>query len=112
MTYTPELVEQLLPTVWDRTWAWGMANPRAPDPDMPRASNVISHGGTYWAHLADIRTAWDTTIMPREERAALLLRHGLGWTQEEIAQVLLVSQRAISKRLSRGLQRLVDHLND
>ncbi|XVS66049.1 sigma factor-like helix-turn-helix DNA-binding protein [Actinosynnema sp. CA-299493] len=111
MTYTPEQVERLLPTVWGGTWAWGMQNPQAPDPDMPRATSVASQSGTYWAHLADIRTAWQRTFLTRELRAALLLTYGWGWTQEEIAEHEHVSQRAISKRIARGLELLTNHLN-
>lgn len=111
MTYTPEQVERLLPTVWGGTWAWGQQNPHVPDPDMPRATSVASHSGTYWAHLADIRTAWEQTFLTREQRAVLLLSFGCGWTQEEIAKQEQVSQRAVSKRIARGLELLVVRLN-
>ena len=112
MTYTPEQVERLLPTVWGRAWAWGMQNAQAPDPDMPRASSVASHAGTYWAHLADISSAWHKTLLTRELRITLFLTHACGWTQDEIAEHEQVSQRAISKRLTRGLELLTNHLNN
>ncbi|ONI83528.1 hypothetical protein ALI22I_34115 [Saccharothrix sp. ALI-22-I] len=113
MTYTPEQVERLLPTVWGGTWAWGRQNPQAPDPDMPRATSVASQGGTYWAHLADIRMAWRTAwALTREMRVALLLTYGWGWTQEEIAEHEQVSQRAISKRIARGLELLAYAMNE
>ncbi|WNV90342.1 sigma factor-like helix-turn-helix DNA-binding protein [Umezawaea sp. Da 62-37] len=111
MTYTPEQVERLLPTIWGGTWAWGQQNPQIPDPDMPRATSVASHSGTYWAHLADIRAAWRETFLTRELRVALFLSHACGWTQEEIAEHEAVSQRAISKRLARALELLTNHLN-
>ncbi|XVV02736.1 sigma factor-like helix-turn-helix DNA-binding protein [Actinosynnema sp. CA-248983] len=111
MTYTPDQVERILPTVWGGTWAWGMQNPQAPDPDMPRATSVASQSGAYWAHLADISTAWHDTFLTRELRVALFLTHACGWTQEEISELEQVSQRAISKRLARGLELLTNHLN-
>ncbi|WP_329793914.1 sigma factor-like helix-turn-helix DNA-binding protein [Lentzea sp. DG1S-22] len=79
---------------------------------MPRASSVASHAGTYWAHLADISSAWHKTYLTRELRVALFLTHACGWTQEEIAKHEQVSQRAISKRLTRGLELLTNHLNN
>jgi len=56
--YDRELVERLLPAVWDESYAYGMEAPLAPPPGMPRAKADPSKGNTLWAHLSDIRTAW------------------------------------------------------
>jgi DNA-directed RNA polymerase specialized sigma24 family protein len=109
--YDRALVEQLLPAVWDETFAYGMANPTAPDPDMPRSKPDPKTGGTLFAHLADIKRAWGLTDLAHEERVVLLLCWGLDWTQQEIADEQGVTQQAVSKRLERGALRLVAFLN-
>jgi DNA-directed RNA polymerase specialized sigma24 family protein len=109
--YSRELIEQLLPAVWDSSYAFGMTNPQAPDPDMPRATIDVSHGCTLYAHLADIRTAWRKAYIPLVEKQALLLRYGMGWREREIAEQQGVSQRAASGRITRGVGRMRDYLN-
>jgi DNA-directed RNA polymerase specialized sigma24 family protein len=109
--YSRELVEQLLPAVWDSSLAFGMTNPNAPDPDMPRATIDVSHGCTLYAHLADIRSAWKRAPLTLKERRALLLRYGLGWEHREIGAHEGVSRQAITARLDAAVGRLRDHLN-
>lgn len=110
-TYTRTLVEQLLPAVWDSSSAYGMDDPTAPDPDMPRATVDPSHGGTLLAHLADIKTGWTCAYIPLRERQAMILRYGMGLTHAEIGQQLGVSRQAIAERLTEGVGRLVEYLN-
>lgn len=111
MAYTRDLVEHLLPAVWDPTFAYGMADPSAPDPDMPRTKADPKIGGTLFAHLADIKIAWQRTLLPRSEEVAVLLRFGLDWTDAEIAELDGVSSRAVRYRVERGVGRLVAYLN-
>lgn len=112
MSYSVELVEQLIPTVWDRSWAWGMQNESSPDPDMPKAKVTDpKQATTFWCHLIDVRRAWEQAPLTLGERRALLLRYGYGWEHEEIGRHELVSKQAIGKRLSFGLGKLVDFLN-
>lgn len=112
MTYRQEQIEQLLPSVWDRTYAWGMQNDIAPDPDMPKMKyKSPKEATTFWTHLIDIRIAWDRAPLTMYERRALLLHHGLGWTQKEIAEDQSVSQQAITKRLNKGVKTLTEWLN-
>lgn len=73
-TYARELVDQLLPAAWDLEFAYGMTNPAAPDPDMPRAAAAPAHSGTLIAHLADIHTGWKTAPLTEDGRRALLMR--------------------------------------
>lgn len=109
--YTRELIEQLLPAVWDSSYAFGMTNPYAPDPDMPRGSVDVSHGCILYAYLADIRWAWRKAYIPIEEKQALLLRYGMGWREREIAENQGITQQGASWRITRGVGRLRDYLN-
>lgn len=112
MSYPVELVEQLIPTIWDRSWAWGMQNESSPDPDMPKAkASDPKQATTFWCHLIDVRRSWEQAPLLGSERRALFLHYCQGWTQDEIATHESVSQRAISKRMSTGLGKLVDFLN-
>ena len=110
-TYTRDLVEQLLPAVWDTGVAFGMENPAAPDPDMPRATADHAHAGTLYAHLADIHTGWRTAPLSDPERRALIMRFGLDWPQKTIARHEHVATSTTSERLARGVGRIVDTLN-
>lgn len=109
--YTRELVEQLLPTLWNDASAFGMTDPRAADPDMPKGSSDPSKGGALYAHLADIKAAWAHTYLTVDERRALLLRYGAGWAEREIGSYLGVAQQTISDRVVRGVGRLMEYLN-
>lgn len=110
-TYTRELVEQLLPAVWDTGFAYGMENPSAPDPDMPRAAADPAHSGTLYAHLADIHTGWMCAPLTEPERRALVMRFGLDWPQKIIARHERVAASTASERLARGVGRIVQTLN-
>lgn len=111
MSYDRPLVEQLLPAVWDQTFAYGMTDPAAPDPDMPRAAADKSHSNTLYAHLADIKSGWTRAPIPLTERQALFLRYGLDLKQGDISKHQGVTQKAVSERLARGVGRIVDTLN-
>lgn len=110
--YSRELVEQLLPAVWDHSCAFGMTNPNAPDPDMPRATIDVSHGCTLFAHLADIKAAWRYAPLTLRERRSLLLRFGLGWDHREIGHHEGVSRQAITSRLETAIGKMRDRLNN
>lgn len=110
-TYTRELVEQLLPAVWDSSFAYGMTNPTAPDPDMPKAHLDKAHGNTLYAHLADIRTGWQRAPLRPAERRALYLRYGLDWPQKHIARHERASEPTTSERIARGVGCIVAKLN-
>ena len=109
--YTRELVEHLLPAVWDQGYAYGMTNPGAPDPDMPRATVDPAHTGTLYAHLADIHTGWKRTPLTHRERRALVMRYGLDWRQKAIARHEHITPSTLSERLTRAVGRIVDTLN-
>lgn len=109
--YTRELVEALLPAVWDEEYAYGMRQENAPDPDMPRSSSNKSTGNTLAAHIADIRRAWELTDLLDAERRTLLLSHGFDWSSVEISFNQELTKRAIDKRLYSGVGKIVAFLN-
>ena len=111
ITYKRPLVEQLLPAVWDQSYAFGMENPMAPDPDMPKVKPDPKVGGTIYAHLADIRNAWARAEVPQLERQALLLHYALGWTDAEIGRHGGYVKGTIVARRERGVGRLAAFLN-
>lgn len=112
MSYSEELVESLLPSVWDSTYAWGVQSTTSPDADMPKAKYVDPRQATaFWTHLIDVRRAWEIAPITMPERRVLLLAYGLGWTAEEIAFNQGVSVRAINKRRVKGVDCMAQWLN-
>lgn len=109
--YDRLLVEQLLPAVWDDDFAYGMRNPTAPDPDMPKVKANPKTAGTLYAHLADIKAGWARAPLPEEERRALFMRYGLDWPQKHIARHEGAAESTTSERLARGVGRIVAALN-
>jgi hypothetical protein len=109
--YTADLVASLMPAVFDDSFAYGMQAETAPDGDMPRAKSNPATGNTLAAHIADIRTGWKRAPLAHPQRVVLLLTHGLGWRQEEVAFNQGVSQQAISHRLITSHQLIADTLN-
>ncbi len=109
--YKRPLVEQLLPAVWDSEYAYGMRNPSAPDPDMPKGTVDKKASGTLNAHLADIRWAWRTVDLSLVERQALLLRYGLDMTLEDVGFHQGVTKMGAQYRVERGVGKLAAHLN-
>lgn len=109
--YTEELVEALIPAIWDESYCYGMRVENAPDPDMPRGTTNKATGNTLGAHIADIKRAWERADLNLNERRALLLAYGFDFSQKEIAFNQGVTQQAISKRLASGVKKLLDFLN-
>jgi hypothetical protein len=109
--YTRELVEQLLPAIWDRDTARGMINPTAPDPDMPRAKANPKLGNTLYAHLADIHTAWRVAPLTLAERQALFFRYALDLPLTAIGVALGIRRQSATERIESGIGRLAAYLN-
>lgn len=110
-SYTVELVEALLPAVWDPSYCYGVRAENAPDPDMPRGSTNKATGNTAAAHFADIKRAWEKCNLTPSERQALFLRYCRDLTQKDSAKVLVCSQSVVSNWLASGLERLLVFLN-
>lgn len=109
--YDRQLVESLLPAVWDPSFAYGVRVENAPDPDMPRGTVNKATGNTLGAHIADIKLAWEGAPLYRGERQALFLTYAVDWTQAEAGYCLGVTQQAISSRLYSGVGKVVAYLN-
>lgn len=109
--YTRELVEQLLPAVWDESFAYGMRSENAPDADMPRGAANKATGGTLAAHIADIKWGWKRAPLTPNERRAILLSYGFDVTQVTASRILGVSQSSISNWLYSGVGKIVARLN-
>lgn len=109
--YTRELIETLLPAVWDESYCYGVRAENAPDPDMPRGSTNKATGNTLAAHIADIKVGWTKAPLSTPERQALLLTYGHDWNQKEIGMSLNVSQQRVSQILYAGVGKVMACLN-
>lgn len=109
--YTRELVESLIPAVWDESFCYGIRVENAPDGDMPRGSTNKATGNTLAAHIADIKTGWQKAPLTLLERRVLLLGYAMDWTQREIAFNLSVDQATVSRNLYSGVGKIVAELN-
>jgi hypothetical protein len=111
MAYTPALVETILPLLWHEHLIAGMQTERQPAPDMPKAASNPKLSGTHMAHYVDIKDAWIHAPLTWEQRSALFHSIGLGWTQEQIAGAVAMSQRGIGKRIDRAIETIATYLN-
>lgn len=111
MTYDRRAVQAVLPAVWDETYAWGIQEPTAPPPDMPRSASNKAHSNTLYAVLADVRTAWSKAELTRDHRAALLLVFGFGMTHKEAGYFLERARSSVTEDVDAGLGLLVEWLN-
>jgi hypothetical protein len=109
--YQRDQVEALMPAVWDDGYAYGMTDPHAPDPDMPRGSRVVSRGTSLPAQIADVRQAWKRADLTLKQRRALFMRHALGHSEEVIGLHEGVHKSSISRRMSNGVGRILEFLN-
>lgn len=109
--YSRELVERLLPAVWDEEFAYGMRNPYTPDPDMPKGTIDKKASGTLNAHLADIRWAWQRARLERAERQALVLRFGMDLTLAEVGLRMGLSKSAAQRWVEEGVGSIHAWLN-
>lgn len=110
--YDRDLVELLVPTIWDRSYAWGIQRDDGPDIDMPGAPRGKKNDhNTLWAHLADIRRAWDWALLTKREAQAVVLCGGMGLTHREAGRVLGIDRSNVQRGFDRGIGRLVDYLN-
>jgi hypothetical protein len=137
-SYNRPLVERLVPAIWDQAFAYGMTNPQEPtpvyrcqahprivqteegdvystcacvEPSTRRSVPDPKVGGTIFAHLADIRSAWRDADIPQVERQAVLLRYGLDLTTQAVGDLQGVTKKGALLRAERGIGRLVAHLN-
>lgn len=111
MTYTRELVEHLLPSVWDEGSVYGIPTPHAPPQDMPRGTPNKAHGSTLYAHLADIHSGWKAPALSLKERQALILNIGMDLSMTEAAHVLDRPRKTVEYHVYTGVGKIVAELN-
>lgn len=110
--YTEDAVRLLLPAVWDESYAYSLPDrDDAPDKDMPKSASNKARSNNHWAYIADIKTGWNKTPLTLDERRALLLYFGMGWTQRDIAFNQDTSQQTVSNRLDSGVKKITARLN-
>lgn len=110
--YTEEAIRLLLPAVWDEAYAYGLPErDNAPEKDMPKAAANKARGNSHWAYIADIKTGWKKTPLTLDERRALVLYFGIGWTQRDIAFNQNVSLSTVNMRLNSGVTKITALLN-
>lgn len=109
--YTEGAIVELLEVFWDPALCYGIPNPLRADGGMPRGTNDPSHGGSWLAHVADMRTAWDEAPLTQLERIRIFMYYGLGWTEQEIADYHAAQQSSVHRTIKRGVQRLAVHLS-
>lgn len=110
MSYDRNLVEHLMPTVFDGTYAYGLRNPMQADPDMPSAATAKSASNTLYACIADMRRAWDGAMLCDAEKRALCMKFGLGWTSREIANHEGYSRTRANQRVDEGVGEMLAFL--
>lgn len=110
--YSRELVETLIPALWDGHYAYGLPKPDSmPDPDMPRGWTNPKEGNKHFAYIADIKSAWAGAPLSPDERRALILRYGMDMTEDMVGHFLGSPRTTIQYRLYKGVGKLVAHLN-
>lgn len=111
MTYTREMIEQILPLQWDRDAVWGQKARQAPPQDMPRATPNKKESNTLYATLADLNTGWLKTELRREERQAILPKYGMDLSMTEAAHVLDRPRKTVEYHCYTGVGKIVAQLN-
>ncbi|MEU5403684.1 hypothetical protein ABZ348_30835 [Streptomyces sp. NPDC005963] len=111
MAYTRNLVEHVLPAVWDAEAAYGIKGEQVADADMPRGYRDPKKGSPLFAHLADVRRGWKAADLTVIERQSLLLRYGLDWEYAEIGATRGVRKQSAQEATERAVGKLTAWLN-
>ncbi|AFU62100.1 sigma factor [Streptomyces phage R4] len=109
--YNRALVEQILPAVWDVEVAYGIKQEGAPDADMPKVKANPKQANTLYAHIADIKAAWQRAPLTVVERQSLVLRYGLDYGYDEIGDVRGVRKQSAQEATERAVGKVTAHLN-
>jgi DNA-directed RNA polymerase specialized sigma24 family protein len=101
----------MLPTVWDAEAAYGVKQENAPDADMPKVKANPKLANTLYAHIADIKQAWKRTPLTLIEKQSLVLRYGLDYGYEEIADARGVRKQSAQEATERAVGKVTAWLN-
>lgn len=100
-----------MPAVWDGDAAYGIKAEQVPDADMPRGYKDPKKGSPLFVHIADIKQAWKQAPLTLVEKQSLLLRHGLDYGYEEIADVRGVRKQSAQEATERAVGKVTAWLN-
>lgn len=103
--YTPGLIQDTLPDVWDLEDR--LPTDAAPS-DTPKGKSMPSEGGNRAAVLADVSAAVER--LHDDERHLLQARYYSGLTIGEMARMRGVSEDTIERRLRLAIQSVNDYL--
>ncbi|MFF4510564.1 hypothetical protein [Streptomyces mirabilis] len=109
--YNRALVEHILPAAWDSAAAYGIKAEQTPDADMPRGHKDPKKGSPLFVHIADIKQAWKRTDLSVVERQSLVLRYGLDYGYEEMADVRGVRKQSAQEATERAVGKVTAYLN-
>jgi RNA polymerase sigma factor (sigma-70 family) len=104
MYYTPGLIEELLPQVWD---LHARVTQGVTDGER-RGRSSPSEGNNHAAMLADVTHA--VSRMPSDVRALLRARYLEGLTYEQVGELIGVSADTAARRMDSYLHTLIDLL--
>lgn len=90
---------------------WKSRIEAAIDPGKRKSFSNPKHANSIWAELIDVQRGWDEAGLTDKERAALFLRYGMYWKEDEIAVNQGVTQPTISERISNALAKILTFLN-
>lgn len=113
VVYERERIEFLVPGVFDEWRVLEAQNDLKPDPSMPKARQWDPRRSTdRVTELADIQRAWHLAPLTHRQRQAVLLRFGLDYTYDEVAEALgLKHGHSAMKLCDRGIDCLGEFLN-
>lgn len=101
-----------MPCLWDESLAvYGISNPLAPPPDMPKATANPSHAGSHMAHMADLHRAYHVAGLSIGQKQVLFLRFSLDSLLEEIAWDLSIDEHVVRRRLDSGIGKIGASMN-
>lgn len=105
--YSAVLVGALLPAVVLEEW-----EPPPIEPDGSRAVSDPAEGGLWQTARADVAKAWARAApaMADDMRAALVAYYVDGYSQTEVGAMLGIEQSAVSRKLKRGIRKVVNEL--
>lgn len=104
--YSADLVEALLPSVFDTEREIAPVHER----DEVRGSTDPAISAVWPIHLADIGAAFDRAHMTVDERAAIRARYGVALNDYEIARTLSVNYDAVDPCIASGIQAMLRYL--
>lgn len=110
--YSREVVELLVPAIWDEREVLEVRAETAPDPDMPKTPSADPRRSTDRVTMcADIQRAWRLAPLSLGERQAVFSRYYVNISPEAASYWLQADPKTIRHRSLRGIDKLGEFLN-